>query len=196
MSIDSASAATAVVAPVEDAQPSSPHPSSEAPPTSSESSSAPGSATTKPKSQYYYWHGHEKDRAAVGDVAPKIAPPLLKTEEVSPLTPPHRVTITSYSWCNNEKTVSVYIDFPAVDASMVSVDFQPRRLTVTIKPATASGAVPKEHMLDMWLAKNINAGESSYRVKPGSQVVLKLVKSATETWFDLTGKPESIAEDD
>ena len=177
-------------------------PSAAIPSTSDASSTNAGGSpatpggTAKAKSQYYYWHGHEKDRAAVGDVAPKAAPTLLKCDATAPdaRAPPRRVGITTYSWCNNDKTVSVYVDVPGVQADRTTVDFAVRRLTVTVRPPPpppgdgAAAAAPEVHqVLDMWLSKDIKPDQSSFRVKPGTQIVIKLVKEKdTMTWIDLS----------
>jgi hypothetical protein len=135
---------------------------------------------SKKKSQYYYWHGHEKDRAKHGDVAPKTTPALVKSEvvEASPLL--HQVALTKYSWCNNTSSVSVYVDFEGVSADNTQVEFSAKKLKVQVHPVSTGTA----HVLLLNLAKEINNETSSFRFKP-NQLVVKLVKKDEGTWHDL-----------
>lgn len=159
----------------------------------------------KQNPKYYYWHSHEKERAAVGDVAPKATPQLLKSE-VAPAGEPGTpagspillaVPITKYSWCNNEKSVSVYVDFDGVEErskadGAVTIEFTKRHLNVSI--AAADG---KQHKLTLRLSKEIDAAGSSYRFKP-NQIVVKLLKpeGKTDTWFDLVDNKHTGGSDD
>lgn len=148
------------------------------------------SAEANKRSQYYYWHGHEQERAKLGDVAPKTTPTLVKSEKVeaSPLL--HEVSLTKYSWCNNKSSVSVYVDFDGVSADNCRVEFGAKKLKVTVHPASTATA----HVLLLHLAKEINNEGSSFRFKP-NQVVLKLVKKDEDTWYDLVDN-KALTEDD
>ncbi|CUI14225.1 Hypothetical protein, putative [Bodo saltans] len=135
---------------------------------------------SKKKSQYYYWHSHEKERAKLGDVAPKTSPALVKSEavEASPLL--HQVALTKYSWCNNTNSVSVYVDFDGLSADNTKVEFSTKKLKVQVHPVSTGTA----HVLQLNLAKEINHETSSFRFKP-NQLVVKLVKKDDGTWHDL-----------
>lgn len=151
---------------------------------------APVAAPAKPTKAggggYYYWHGHEKQRAEVGDVAPKTSPLLVATSDVSPSTPAtpglRRVPINKHSWCNNTTSVSVYVDFAgvgALDASDVSVSFGKKSLSVAIKKDGV------ENCLELRLAHEVKPEASSFRTKPDS-LVIKLAKEVeTTSWFEL-----------
>lgn len=149
-------------------------------------------STPPPKTNsYYYWHGHEKERAKLGDVAPKTSPMLVKSEafteaQVSPLLKVK--TISKYSWCNNTKSVSVYVDVEGVESlpqDCIKVEFDKKRLSVEVK---AGGGALQQLILP--LSKEISPATSSFRLKP-NQIVIKLDKAGVEeTWFDLVGKAE------
>lgn len=142
--------------------------------------SAGSGSTEKKPSQYYYWHGHEKERAKVGDVAPKASPVLVKSEKVeeSPLL--LTTALSKYSWCNNKTSVSVYVDFDGISEDNCKVEFHEKKLKVSIHPA-GTGTV---HILALHLAKEIDDAASSYRLKP-NQLVMKLQKKDEATWYDL-----------
>lgn len=144
----------------------------------------------KKRSQYYYWHGHEKERAKSGDVAPKTTPTLVKSEavEASPLL--SQVAITKYSWCNNTSSVSVYVDFEGVASDNTSVDFSAKKLKLQVHPANTGTA----HVLSLNLAKEINHEGSSFRFKP-NQLILKLVKKDEGTWHDLVDDKAAVDDD-
>lgn len=148
--------------------------------------SAPDAAADdnqKNPNSYYYWHGHEKERAKVGDVAPKTAPMLVKSEGSAEPASPFCRPIDKYSWCNNTASVSVYVDIEGVDTlpeGAVQISFKEQSFRLTI---TNAAGVP--HLLHLHLAKKIVAEKSSIRLKP-NQIVMKLVKANhEETWFDL-----------
>lgn len=152
----------------------------------------------KANPKYYYWHGHEKERAAVGDVAPKASPQLLKSEALPASGSPQLRTaaISKFSWCNNEKNVSVYVDFDGVEElskkeGAVGVEFSKRHLNVQI--IAESGVY---HRLHLRLAKEVDCAACSSRFKP-NQIVIKLVKPEgnTETWFDLEAPKASGGSD-
>ncbi len=146
-------------------------------------------SSTKKGNSYYYWHGHEKDRALVGDVAPKTSPMLVKTDDVpseyerSPLLASR--SITKYSWCNNNKSVSVYIDFDGcqdLPAANIQVHFEPHKLLVQVRGATEGAPL---NVLMLRLSKEIAPEKSSFRLKV-NQIVIKLDKGDSDaTWFDL-----------
>jgi hypothetical protein len=154
------------------------------------------SGTPKQRSQYYYWHGHEKDRAAVGDVAPKTTPMLVSS---SPLTAdmqprvPFMTAIEKYSWCNNTKTVSVYVDFDGVEqlpSENVQVDFTKKTLAVKLNKDG------KGYELKLKLSKEITPESSSFRMKP-NQIVIKLQKAdEASTWFDLVDSKSTFEDEE
>lgn len=137
-------------------------------------------ATKAPsKNGYHYWHAHGRECKERGDVAPLPQHVALKQETVVTVEVP-KTAIQKYSWCNNTKTVSVYVDFDGVAEDRVSVDFSPSRLDVNVTAADG-----KPHVLALELSKDIDPAKCSYRLKP-NQVVLKLGKAnEDETWFDL-----------
>ncbi len=157
------------------------------------------SSGKKKDNSYYYWHGHEKDRAKVGDVAPKTSPMLVKTEDGpseyarSPLLASR--PITKYSWCNNAKSVSVYVDFDGcheLPADNINVVFETTKLLVQIKGAAEGGPL---NVLLLRLSKEIAPEKSSFRLKP-NQIVIKLDKGDSDaTWYDLVDNkpaPEDV----
>jgi len=158
-----------------------------------ETSSGFASGKEAKKESYYYWHGHEKERARVGDVAPKQSPMLVKSESFQPEvhSPILPKPITAYSWCNNTKSVSVYVDFSGVEQlppEHISVVFEAKDVRITIRSVEAT--VPSA--LHLRLAKAIDPSRSQFRTKQG-QLVLKLDKGGAEdTWYDLTdNKPRT-----
>ena len=152
-----------------------------------EAAASSSSSSKKKDNSYYYWHGHEKERAKVGDVAPKTSPLLVKSEALAPEH--HRSpllatrSITKYSWCNNTKSVSVYVDLDGVHElpqENVKVDFDVKKLSVHVKGTDGVSSV-----LLLRLAKDIAAEKSSFRFKP-NQIVIKLDKGDSDaTWYDL-----------
>jgi hypothetical protein len=158
-------------------------------------SGAPSGPPPSSKKGYYYWHGHGHERAKVGDVAPMPVPCKVDTpsnDTFDAVASTRVLPITGYSWCNNAKSVSVYVNFPEVGSmeDKVSVRFSGQRTTVEV----AKGS--NVHSLVLHLAYSIDASSSSFKFKP-DQVVLKLMKEdATKTWNELTGKPTDDAEDD
>lgn len=143
----------------------------------------------KPKpNSYYYWHGHEKERAVLGDVAPKTSPQLVKSEAVAECSPILKVSpITKYAWCNNTSSVSVYVDREdgvqtELTAEMIRFEVTAKRLKLAIHPTSTA----TQYGLVLHLAKEVNPDKSTWRIKEGKQVVIKLVKANDETWYDLT----------
>lgn len=169
------------------------------------SSEAPGAAK-KNANSYYYWHGHEKERAKVGDVAPMPTPQLVSRDDsrsgtavagsaqVAPA--PSSLIVKKYSWCNEAKVVSVYVDTVEADRELlveesVQVHFTRSTADVTFTTTTAEG-VQRQKKLLLPLSKRINDATSSFKIKPKTQqLLLKLVKSKEETWHELIGKATS-----
>eukprot|EP00672_Neobodo_designis_P028714 CAMPEP_0174828422 /NCGR_PEP_ID=MMETSP1114-20130205/1318_1 /TAXON_ID=312471 /ORGANISM="Neobodo designis, Strain CCAP 1951/1" /LENGTH=160 /DNA_ID=CAMNT_0016062135 /DNA_START=32 /DNA_END=514 /DNA_ORIENTATION=- len=140
-------------------------------------------AAPKAKNGYYYWHGHEKERKELGDVAPMPTHVALASETVAEAPREVVSELHKYSWCNNTKTVSVYVDVDGVDESNVAVDFQADTLTVRVRQSELA-----VRQLKLPLSKEINPEKCSFRLKP-NQVVVKLAKGNEEdTWFDLVAK--------
>lgn len=144
----------------------------------------------KKPSQYYYWHGHEKERAKLGDVAPKPVPVLVGSGDPEHSHVLKSVPITKYSWCNNTSSVSVYVDFEGVNNDNVRVEFFPKKLRVEVQLSESSVS----NVLVLHLAKEIDAEKSSFRLKP-NQIVIKAVKTDDTTWYDLTDN-KAHTEDD
>lgn len=156
----------------------------------------------KAANSYYYWHGHEKERAKVGDVAPMPSPVLVMREESSAnqssvLTFP----ITKYTWADGEKAVTVYID-TNVDAKeefvedSLNVTFSRRRCQVTFTACVTNG-VRRCRELKLLLANGVQSDACSFRVKPTTkQIVLRLVKKNSGTWNDLTTDKVSVTDSD
>eukprot|EP00388_Colpodella_angusta_P006717 GDKJ01019603.1.p1 GENE.GDKJ01019603.1~~GDKJ01019603.1.p1 ORF type:complete len:160 (+),score=28.20 GDKJ01019603.1:34-513(+) len=139
----------------------------------------------KKKGGYHYWHGHGKERALVGDVAPNAVPQKVDGAEIEfdAVASLKKVNITTYSWCDNTKTVSVYVDFKgvgAVDADKINTRYTDKSLRLSIADDG------KEHILTIHLSKNIDGSACTHKVKP-DQLVFRLVKANEEAWFDLTG---------
>jgi hypothetical protein len=141
---------------------------------------APKTKAAHGTNSYYYWHGHEKERAKVGDVAPKPSPVLVKTEAAvaSPLL--SAVNISKYSWADGKSVVSVYIDFDDISEEQLQVQFTERQLRVAIRPPHTAVV----HSLFLRLAEGIVPEKSTYRLKR-NQVVIKLSKAEEATWYDL-----------
>ena len=143
---------------------------------------------------YYYWHSHEKERAKVGDVAPKITPTLVKSElAIGFDAAVRRQPIAKYSWCNNKSSVSVHFDFDglgllaAASPDNVSVTFGEKSLKVVIRDYSSG-----EHHVALPLTKEIDPAASSFRIKP-DQLVVKLSKKDLEsTWYDLVDTKGSV----
>ena len=182
------------------ATPVAPHPAAtiatEAPASVPETTSgSPSGPPPSSKKGYYYWHGHGHERAKLGDVAPMPVPCKVDappSENFDAVASTRVLPITGYSWCNNAKSVSVYVNFPAVGSmeDKVSVKFGSKRTTVEVSKG------PNVHSLVLHLSYPIDGASSSYKFKP-DQVVLKLMKEdATKTWNDLTGKPTEGDDDE
>ena len=151
------------------------------------------SEAVKRKAGYHYWHGHGHERALVGDVAPlptpqKVEGAAIEFDAVASLK---QAVITTYSWCDNAKTVSVYVDFKgvgAIDPAAITTKYTERSLRLSIAHEG------KANILTLHLAKAIDAEKCTHKVKP-DQLVFRVVKASEEAWFDLTGAP-SAADDD
>ncbi|CCW60411.1 unnamed protein product [Phytomonas sp. EM1] len=162
----------------------------------------------RPKnSSYYYWHGHEKERAKVGDVAPMPSPVLVSRDDVV-AKPTHErlpATVKKYQWCDDgPKTVSVYVRVAeeageVLDESSVEVEILAKSVRVTFSTTTVASAARNCKQLRLSLAKKVNPEASSYRIKSSKEeICLKLAKAHGGTWFDLVGTPaaDSDEEDD
>lgn len=149
------------------------------------------SPTDKKPSQYYYWHGHEKERAKLGDVAPKTTPALVGTAAAdhSPLL--KQMSITKYSWCDNKSSVSVYVDFDGATSENTVVELHKKKLRVTVRPSESS----PNYVLLLFLAKEVDDSASSFRFKP-NQVVIKLAKTDEVTWYDLIDSKASLEDEE
>ena len=145
----------------------------------------------KAHSSYHYWHTHGKQRAAVGDVAPMPVAQLVHSAPIDPsrAAPAKRTKdLSKYSWCNNNKTVSVYVPFDAIvgpaggtiEEASVSVTFTDETLKLVVDHDNC------DHVLHLALAKTIDPARSKHRVKT-DQVVITVAKPEgnTDTWFDL-----------
>jgi hypothetical protein len=146
---------------------------------------APTEQPPRAKNGYYYWHGHEKERKELGDVAPMPTHVPLATTDLAVTSPVEQTfsELHKYSWCNNTKTVSVYVELPEPNASNTTVVFEAATLSVQFRPS------PSEvKQLKISLAKEVNPEGCSFRFKP-DQVVIKLAKAKDdETWWDLVSK--------
>jgi hypothetical protein len=136
----------------------------------------------KKRSAYHYWHGDVDNKKKTGDVAPMPVHVALASAKVEIDTVQYKV-ISKYSWCDNEKTVDIYVDWPELNADSVSVEFGDDSLCAKIaESATVC------HRLNLKLSKAIVAGESKFRCKP-AQLAIKVKKETLETWFELEAKP-------
>ncbi|ORC88237.1 uncharacterized protein TM35_000171090 [Trypanosoma theileri] len=155
---------------------------------------------------YYYWHGHEKERAKVGDVAPMPKPVLVnKTDESSPSAAVMTYPITKYSWGDGEKAVTVYVDTKLDGKETMAPDtlevvFNKRKLTVVYMAnveKSATEVVQRKKQLLLRLSKTIKANESSYKIKDATgQIVLRLVKEEPTSWWELVDKDAKASNDD
>ncbi|KAG5470632.1 hypothetical protein LSCM1_01878 [Leishmania martiniquensis] len=156
---------------------------------------APPPASKNKANSYYYWHGHEKERAKVGDVAPMPTPHLISKADAPTATAPvvPTVSVRKYSWCDGDKFVSVYIDTAVpeggtLDESSIESTFTSNSFTVTFSTADEAGKT-RAKSLSIQLSKRIDKDKSSTRVKPHTQQILvKLAKKAESVWLDLEGK--------
>lgn len=161
-------------------------------------------ATAKPKANsYYYWHGHEKERAKVGDVAPMPTPHLVAKDDAVTVAVPvvPTLSVSKYSWCDGDKFVSVYIDTGvpaggALEESSIESSFTSRTLTVAFSTTDAAGKA-RAKSFSLHLHKGIDAERCSSKVKPKTQEILvRLAKKAPSVWLELEGKPGSRDADD
>eukprot|EP01006_Ploeotia_vitrea_P059135 TRINITY_DN71232_c0_g1_i1.p1 TRINITY_DN71232_c0_g1~~TRINITY_DN71232_c0_g1_i1.p1 ORF type:complete len:169 (-),score=31.14 TRINITY_DN71232_c0_g1_i1:158-634(-) len=153
--------------------------------------SSPTSDLNKEKrfgqNSYYYWHNHGKDKADTGDVAPPPQHELVaKTKvEVTRATKP----ILKFSWCDNKKTVKVYVPWPDVKEEEVSVNFQETTAELTI-----AGEATDNRLLLNPLKEKIVPESSSFAIKGGKEVVLTLKKKEETSWYDLKGAPTAASD--
>lgn len=149
-------------------------------------------ANWKAAKNYYYWHGHEKDRAREGDVAPLPTPVLVaKDEAAAPVAVPPQ-PVKKYSWADG-KNVSIYVETveqpgEEVDPTSVAVNWKTRSLHLTFAVSTAAGAT-KQRQLVLHLHKDILPDSCTHKVKESTkQIYLRAVKAEEGAWFELTGK--------
>lgn len=153
------------------------------------------SAAKNKANSYYYWHGHEKERAKLGDVAPMPTPHLVsKDDTVSvaiPVVP--AISVSKYSWCDGEKFVSVYVECVApgsgevLDSDSIAATFTRNSFTITFATTDAAGKQRTKQMTTR-LSKRIDGERSSTKVKPKTQEILvKLAKRVPSVWIDLEG---------
>lgn len=158
----------------------------------------------KKANSYYYWHGHEKERAAVGDVAPMPVPVLVKKEDAISAAPVLLQTVKKYSWTDddNGKTVSVYVqcvekEGEALDEASVSVSFDEKSVTVSLVAVVETTGQRTERQLKLPLAKRVNVAACTYKVKAAKhEIYLKLVKTREGKWFDLIRKSNTADSDE
>ncbi|PBJ70680.1 putative heat shock protein Hsp20 [Trypanosoma cruzi] len=159
-----------------------------------------------PANSYYYWHGHEKERAKVGDVAPMPTPQLVKRSEAceAPAIAATTSLVTKYSWCDAENAVTVYVDTKvegqeSLADGTLQVEFKKRTLSLSyVANVVSSKATPlqRKKQLLLHLSKSINVDKSEYKVKePSGQVVLRLVKEKPSTWWELVKKNAGSGDD-
>lgn len=148
----------------------------------------------KSAKNYYYWHGHEKERALQGDVAPMPVPVLIKKEELQPepLARPKAQIVKKYSWADGKQSVSVYVETVEADGDTlmqetVQVNFGKYSVALEFEVISAGGT-SKRRSLRLFLAKKAVPEKCSFKFKPSSkQLYLKVAKDVEETWFELTG---------
>lgn len=161
--------------------------STEAPPSAS--------AAKNKANSYYYWHGHEKERAKLGDVAPLPTPHLVSKDDAVTVTLPvvPAISVSKYSWCDGEKFVSVYVQTapPAsgevLDEASVAATFTRSSFKITFSTTDAAGNKRTKQMITR-LSKRIDTEKSSTKVKAKTQEILvKLAKRRPNVWIDLEG---------
>lgn len=152
-------------------------------------------ANWKASKNYYYWHGHEKERAKLGDVAPLPEPVLVTTEPAATPASLLPTCVKKYSWADGEKSVSIYVEIaeetPAeeLDSSTLEVDWKKRSVTVNYTVITSNGTRKKRRLV-LHLSNNICPDACTHKIKESSkQIYLKAVKEDPTSWFELTGKP-------
>jgi hypothetical protein len=136
----------------------------------------------KKRSAYHYWHGDVDNKKSRGDVAPMPVHVALSSTKVE-VDKVHYKPISKYSWCDNEKTVDIYVDWPELNADNVSVNFTAGTVIADVKESDVV-----VHRLSIKTSKSVNPEESKFRCKP-AQLAIKLKKENVETWFDLEEKP-------
>ena len=146
-------------------------------------SESPSGDKAKPTaSDYYYWHGSHREKVARGDLAPMPVHTALAVEHVVVDAVQYK-PVTKYSWCDNEKTVDIYVDWPNLNADAVTVQFTAGTVCAEIRESEKL-----VHRLHLKTSKGIDPAESKFRCKP-SQLAIKLKKEPVEHWFDLEPKP-------
>lgn len=100
----------------------------------------------KGKNSYYYAHkNNTPDEAAAVAWDGQAAPKLLKKDQVAtgPVTLPQ--PITKYGWCDEQKKVCLYINFPGIQdhtKELVAIDWDRDSFSLTIQDFEA-----KNHLL-------------------------------------------------
>ncbi|KAK7199832.1 heat shock protein Hsp20 [Novymonas esmeraldas] len=161
---------------------------------SGEEASASPAASGKKNNSYYYWHGHEKERAKVGDVAPMPTPHLVARDDALLVAAPTVPTasVSKYSWCDGDRYVSVYIDTVGADGgtldeSSISMTYTTNSFAVTFR-ATDAGGKECERRLAIRLSKRVAKDKCTMKVKPKTQQILvRLAKKVQSVWLDLEG---------
>lgn len=164
-------------------------------------SSHSSKSTKKACNSYYYWHGHEKERAKVGDVAPMPTPVIVSRDNAATFTALEIMMAPKYSWCDGEKKVSVYVDTlkdetEKLDAESVQVEFKCNAFRVEFTTQTTGGKM-QQRRLHLQLSKHVNASACSYKIKPATQqVVLLLTKAEPLRWVELVGTAAEVFTDE
>lgn len=171
--------ATAEVVPAVPDAPASPETPAAATGTPSSTKSVPS------KNGYHYWHAHGRERAEVGDVAPKpthVPLAVTPSDASSPASRDVVKELATYSWGDGKK-VSVYVKAPFATADNTTVTYLPESVEVIVRTA------PSEvHVFRKTLAQECDPAASTFRVDAQQQVVLKIAKAKEGTWFDLASK--------
>jgi hypothetical protein len=153
------------------------------------------SAKKNKANSYYYWHGHEKERAKLGDVAPMPTPHLVSKDDTVTVAIPviPAISVSKYSWCDGEKFVSVYVETvpPAsgetLDDASIEAVFTGNSFRLSFATTDKDGKRRTKQMVTR-LSKRIDADRSSTKVKAKTQEILvKLAKKVPSVWLDLEG---------
>ena len=145
---------------------------------------------SKGANAYYYAHARAKTEQRDYGEGPK----KLSLEEAAKLDPTiaagetaketRKKRITKFAWGDGKKSVSVYVDFEGVKEDAVSIDWEARRVAVTIR-GSADGENDHELILEP-LHDDIR--DVKVKVKP-SKIVLVLKKATADvSWYQLTSK--------
>ncbi|KAF0688241.1 Aste57867_20111 [Aphanomyces stellatus] len=140
-------------------------------------------ANIQSKGQNAYYYAHKKrpgadDHQWDGQCAPRL---LATTESIVNISTDR--PITAYAWADGKKSVSVYIDVPAIGAhsdDCIAFDWSARSLEIRIRELDPSGA-------DMvfkikYLYEEIMGATLK---KKDDKLVLRLTKSKELTWYTL-----------